>query len=264
MKPDPTTRRGRLTLALGARLLRFIVLALTRTCRVEVAAGKEHFEEVFATRRPVIPSFWHNRVFLAAPYLFRQMLPRGMDVTVLASQSRDGELVTLLAGLWRLRTVRGSASRGGSAALRGTYRAIVKHQSSPVMIPDGPRGPLYRFKIGVAVLSQMAETPILPIGLAASRFWRIKSWDRIIIPKPFARIVLVVGSPQTVPRDLNEEALEAERQRLETLLDRLTLDAEARLGVEDEMRGQGEDAVAPPAGPAPGTAADPDGRQQIH
>lgn len=236
MRPDPKTRRGRFVIALGARLLRWILLVLTRTCRVEVVAGDEHVEELLRSRRPAILSFWHNRVFLAAPYVFRQLLPRGMEVTVLASQSRDGELVSQLARLWGLRTVRGSASRGGSAALRGTYRAITKHRSSPAMIPDGPRGPLYHFKLGVAVLSQMAQTPILPLGFAAERFWRLGSWDRLIVPKPFSRIALCVGEPHVVPRDLTAEGLEEERLRLERRLTALTESAERHLGVVDEPR----------------------------
>ena len=101
------------------------------------------------------------------------------------------------------------------------------------MIPDGPRGPRYQFKIGVVILAQLAQAPILPMGMAAKRFLVIPSWDRLILPWSFSRIALVVGEPQEVPRQLGTEELETERQRLEVLLSELTRQAEEALGVGD-------------------------------
>ena len=76
------------------------------------------------------------------------------------------------------------------------------------MIPDGPQGPLYHFKIGVAVLAQTSGAPILPFGLAASRSWRLKSWDRIIVPRPFSRVAVawVAPRPQQATPDIAVES----------------------------------------------------------
>ena len=73
----------------------------------------------------------------------------------------------------------------------------------------------------------MCGVPILPLSFAADRYWTIRSWDRLIIPKPFARVRLVVGDPLEIPRELTAEALEGERQRLERTLNELTAEAEA-------------------------------------
>ena len=82
----------------------------------------------------------------------------------------------------------------------------------------------------------MSKAPILPMGFAVKRSWRIKSWDRIFVPAPFSRIQLPVGAPQSVARGLSAAELEAERLRLQELLDRLTLEAEAAAGSVDALR----------------------------
>jgi hypothetical protein len=227
---------GTVLISLGAVILRTFLRVLGRTLRFDVVSGAEHLEAVRAAGRPVIVSFWHNRCFLAAHFVIRELHRRGLELTVLASQSRDGELVTRTAKPWGFHIVRGSATRGGTRAIRALYRAISQQGTCPVMIPDGPQGPLYHFKLGVAVLAQMSDVSILPIGFAAERAGRIGSWDRLFVPRPFTRVKVTLGPPQAVPRGLTGDALEAERKRLEELLDQLTLAAEAAAGVVDEHR----------------------------
>lgn len=230
------TRRGAFLVSLSAFLVRAFLRIMGATYRIELIDGGEHLDDVVTSRQPRIFSFWHNRTFLAAPFFLRHLAGRGVDVLVLASHSRDGELVTGIARGLGLEVVRGSSSRGGREAVRAIYRAVTSQGSSPVMIPDGPRGPAYDFKIGTLVLAQLSGAPILPIGFAARRAVRIKSWDRLIIPWPFSRVAVTVGEPQTLAKDLSSEELEEKRLRLEALLDELTLQAEAAVGFEDELR----------------------------
>lgn len=225
MRIDPTTRKGQLLLGVGAFLLRQVIRLLGATCRLRVVSGEEHLA-VLAEGSAVL-TYWHQRTILAAPFFLRRLLGRDRrDVTVLVSQSRDGELVSRVASRWRFRLIRGSASRGGMQAMRGLYRSMRSTGTSPVMIPDGPRGPAQSFKVGVVVLAQMAQAPILPMAFAARRGWRLRSWDRMIVPKPFTEIMVVVGPPQPVARGLDSTALEAERARIETLLDTVTDEAD--------------------------------------
>ena len=210
-----------------AWLLRGAVALLSRSCRIEVVAGHEHVAEILRRPRGRILVFWHNRAILGACFLRRTLFRRGPDLTLLASSSQDGELVAHVARQWKLRVVRGSAGKGGREALLGLHRAIVKEGATPVLVPDGPLGPLYEFKLGVAVLAQMAKVEIVPFGIAASGSWRLGSWDRLIVPKPFSRIAVVAGAPQSVPRGLDAAALEKERCRLEKLLADLTRSAES-------------------------------------
>ncbi len=235
MKLDPKTPFGNRALSVAAWLAQSIIQLLGRSCRVDVVEGAERLDALCPTPdnpqpQPVLLCYWHNRAGLAAPLFYDRLVQRGADITMLASQSRDGELVSRMAREWRMRQVRGSATRGGAQALRALYRVVTRDRSSPVMLPDGPHGPRYEFKVGVAVLAQMSQAPILPMGLAVSRAWRLGSWDRLILPKPFARLVVIVGEPQMVLRGLDADALEAERARLERLINDLTERATSMLG----------------------------------
>ncbi|MCP3958702.1 MAG: lysophospholipid acyltransferase family protein [bacterium] len=224
------SRHGSVLIGIAARLARWVMLALGRTWKIEIVEGREHLDALLAEPRPVILSFWHNRAFTSSFFFFDLHRKGLLDITLLASQSRDGELVTRVFRRWGIHTVRGSASRGGRQALRAIHRAITRGGSSPIMIPDGPRGPLYQFKVGVAVLAQTSKAPILPFGFAARKYWTLGSWDRLIVPRPFTRLAVTIGEPQFVDRGLSSEELEAERQRLQELLDDLTRRAEASVG----------------------------------
>lgn len=226
IKLDKETRSGSLLLSLAAFSGRFLLGLLGATWRLEVE-GQETLARAIAGKKPHILTFWHNRTVMAAYFLSRHALDQGLDITLLASQSRDGELVTRLVAGWGVETVRGSATRGGREALRGIYRAITQKGSSPLVVPDGPKGPLYGFKAGAAVLAQMSGAPLLLFGFAADRSWQLRSWDRLIVPKPFARVKVIVGEPQFLPKDLAGEAFEAERLRLEAALAAVTREAEA-------------------------------------
>ena len=88
--------------------------------------------------------------------------------------------------------IRGSSSHTGARALRDYYQALAHEGVSPAITPDGPRGPPWKFKPGAILLAQMSQRPMIPLAYAASRAWKIK-WDRFVIPKPFARVAIVVG-----------------------------------------------------------------------
>lgn len=223
----PLSRFQNLQQWVAALLIRAVVHLLGATVRLEVVRGGERLEALRTDARPVVLSFWHNRAVFCAYFLYRRLLRRGASITILVSQSRDGELGAKLARMWRAGVVRGSASRGGAAGLRKMYRAVNRERTSAITIPDGPRGPLYVAKPGAVVLAQMCGVPILPMAFAADRFWTIRSWDRLIIPKPFARVRFVVGDSLEIPRELTSEDLEAQRLRLEQTLNDLVAEVEA-------------------------------------
>lgn len=230
MKPDPATRWGRWVLASAGHLFRWLLLLVGATLRTRIVEGEEHLRSLHENPRPVVISHWHDRAFLGAHFLYRRLHQQGITLTLLASQSRDGETVSRMVRAWGIETVRGSATRGGTLALRALHRAVVRRQSSPILIPDGPKGPQYVFKKGVAVLAQTTGAPVLPLGFAADRPWHLGSWDRLIVPRPFSRVTIAIGEPMAVDASLDSEALEARRRELEAEVDRVTEAAEAALG----------------------------------
>jgi len=96
----------------------------------------------------------------------------------------------------------------------------VKDQLSPVITPDGPRGPRFKFKPGAILLAQMSGRPMLPMAYAASRAWLVK-WDKFVIPVPFSRVVITIGAPRYVPRVTDAAAMEQLQADMEGELKKL-------------------------------------------
>ena len=106
------------------------------------------------------------------------------------------------------------------------YREISREHASQVLTPDGPRGPRHEAKSGTVLLARLSGVPILPIAYAAQRYWQLRSWDRMVIPKPFSKVSVAVGELLEVPRELDAEGVETYRLRLENALNDLVQRAE--------------------------------------
>ena len=192
MRADIATRLKRARIALATGLLGWLVEALGRTWRIEVVEGREHLNALQAGDSPAILAFWHDQVIVGAYYTGTRMARKGgVDVTALTSRSGDGELVARIMHRWGARIVRGSSSAGGREAMWKLRTVVRRHGSSPIMVPDGPRGPARHLKRGILVLARVSGAPVLALGFAADRHWRLNSWDRMIIPRPFARVRLL-------------------------------------------------------------------------
>ncbi|HUQ82275.1 MAG TPA: lysophospholipid acyltransferase family protein [Gemmatimonadaceae bacterium] len=187
----------------------YLIRVLASTWRIR-AQNTESFRDLRAKKQPFIFAFWHGQLF---PLLW---VHRDEGVAVLVSSHRDGEIVARIAERLGMRTVRGSTTRGAARALLGVVRELQDGREVAVT-PDGPRGPAKRFASGALVAAQRARAPIIAIGVRASRAWRLKSWDRFMIPKPFARIDVVYSAPTYVTAGSPREA-EDEAPRFESLI----------------------------------------------
>jgi lysophospholipid acyltransferase (LPLAT)-like uncharacterized protein len=163
---------------------------------------------------------------LMFPYFYGRRRP----VYVLASRSRDGELISRFAGAFGFRVVRGSSSRGASTALRALARLLRDESAEVAVVPDGPRGPRYVAQPGAVLLAKLGRAPIVPLGLGVSRATVLGSWDAFVVPHPFARVAVVFGDPLVVPDDADRVALEGFRRRLEESLRHLTAEADRLAG----------------------------------
>ena len=212
----------------GAFLLRGIFRFLGASYRYEVL-HQERIDLLLAKPRPVVMSLWHDQSFAAGWFVYDRLHRGGIEISLLASRSRDGELVTRLARPLKLRVVRGSSSRGGREALMGMYRSISKHGASPVVMPDGPRGPQHVCKAGAVLLSQLAQVPVLPLAFVAERAWHIRSWDRMAVPRFRSRVAVAVGEPWQVPRQLAQGEIEVHQRKMESVLQALATEARGSL-----------------------------------
>jgi lysophospholipid acyltransferase (LPLAT)-like uncharacterized protein len=188
------------------------VRALGATLRL-TEDGVESMQALWTAHQPVIYAVWHGRI-LMIPWLNQRLRrTRGARATrVLASRSRDGELAARWVRRFGLSVVRGSSSRGGTGALRALTTAIRAGQDVAV-VPDGPRGPREQLQAGLVVLAAVTGAPVIPLGFAARPARRLASWDRFLVPWPFARAAIVFGKPVTVLRGADRETARADLER---------------------------------------------------
>jgi lysophospholipid acyltransferase (LPLAT)-like uncharacterized protein len=221
-----TTRSGRrmtparrLLYAIAVPLAVGLIRAWWRLCRVVRIEGLAHLEEALARAPSLVPCYWHQHQLYCGKFLVEQRA-RGLTPGWLISPSVDGELGAMMVRRFGGAVIRGSSTHTGARALRDYYQALVRENVSPVITPDGPRGPRFKFKPGALLLAQMSGRPILPMSYAASRAWLIK-WDRFVIPLPFSRIVIAIGAPRYVPRVTDAATLERLQGEMEEELRRL-------------------------------------------
>lgn len=217
---------------LGYAIIRPLVKALLYsfwwTCKVEKIVGNEHAEKLIEKGEPIIPCYWHQMHIFGSWYM-RRLQKRGLKIGFLISPSVDGEVPAKIIESWGAVAIRGSSNRTGAKALKDMYNTITKDKVSPVTTSDGPTGPVHIFKQGAVMLSQLTQSPMLPIAYAASRYWELKTWDKFIIPKPFSRIVIAVGQPHYIEKKSNAETLETERKKIESAMNQLSDIAKAEL-----------------------------------
>ena len=190
-------RRIRWIVRVGVVALR--LLALTWRLR---RVRPQLFDDPVRDRVPTVFVLWHGQLL---PLL---AVHRNTRIAVLISEHADGEIVARVAERLGFRTVRGSTSRGAGRALIEMARELANGGSIGVT-PDGPRGPDHSFAPGAVIAAQRAGVEIVPLAAAASRSWRLKSWDRFMIPKPFSRVAITYGAREGVlatgARDAAEE-----------------------------------------------------------
>jgi lysophospholipid acyltransferase (LPLAT)-like uncharacterized protein len=172
---------------------------------------------------PVIMILWHNR-FFSVPPAWQKLCGSHRKMVVLTSASHDGDMVARAMAVFGLGAIRGSSSRRGVAALVGLKRAS-QEGLDICLTPDGPRGPRYIMQPGVIKLAESTGAPIVPIHVLFSSAWRLKSWDRFVIPKPFSRVEVTFGPAIHLSRGMDPETFENERLKLELLLVKATDDA---------------------------------------
>lgn len=190
-----------------------------RTIRWEVA-GTEHLTAIEADGKVPILCVWHDRIFASTYFL------RNRGIIVLTSQSLDGEYIARFLKRFGFGTIRGSSSRGGVRALVEAIRHMRQGLSMAFTV-DGPRGPRYEAKPGPLALAKKTGNPILPFSVECSGVWKVNSWDRLQIPRPFTRARFMYAAPVHVPATADNSVIEMKRAELQNSLDALVADGEA-------------------------------------
>ena len=194
-----------------------LVAALGRTLTWKVD-GAEHVDLLAHSRRPAILALWHGRILPATLYW------RGRGIVAMTSENFDGEWIARLMSRFGFRAARGSTSRGGPRALVQLRRELAAGHAAAFTV-DGPRGPARVAQMGAVWLAGATGHPVLPFHIEADRYWTAASWDRGMVPKPFATVAIAIGDPLHI------------EGTADAVLERGRADLEARLqGLESRCR----------------------------
>ncbi|HET6180012.1 MAG TPA: lysophospholipid acyltransferase family protein [Candidatus Sulfotelmatobacter sp.] len=198
----------RIIICLGYWLIRLIGPTL-RVCISREEGAQETLEQ-----RPLIASFWHSCI-IPATYICRDL-----GVRVMSSNSYDGEYMGRIIHKFGFVAVKGSSSRNAVRALLGLRRALGAGWSVAFTL-DGPRGPRHKVKPGPVALGRSSGVPLTMFHAALDKAWVLNSWDRLMIPKPFSRVLLRFGTLIHVPDDATDEDVERFTAELQAALDRV-------------------------------------------
>ena len=187
--------------------------SLTFRFRVE---GEEGWRRHLAGGGRVLLSAWHQQFFSAIRH-FKTYADRRPSLMI--SRSTDGELIAGVAQLTGWHPVRGSSSSGGMRALEEMIERV-RHTGFGAHIVDGPRGPAGRVKPGLVSLAHGSGAAIVPFYVTADRCWHARSWDRFMIPKPGARVILRFADLIHLEATSDPTTLERQRLDVEALMRR--------------------------------------------
>ena len=209
---------------------KLILPVLVRTWRVETDFPADWLARAQGGER-VLLAFWHNRQigFLRLASVLR-------PTSVLVSQHGDGEIITRIMARFGVGAVRGSSTRGGTAALRQMIAAT--RETHMAVTPDGPVGPRYEVKDGIISLAALSGQPIFWVSWSSDQVWVFNSWDRFKLPKPFATLRFRARGPMTLSKSMQAEELSAARLELQTQMREQTaaLDEAAGLAVDPILK----------------------------
>lgn len=218
----------RLVLWLSTNLVGRLLRLVFATCRVEYL-NPEAVERHLQGQVPGIGVTWHRGaiffLYFLGPY----------RPAIMVSRSKDGEFLARYIALNGGVPVRGSSSRGGRQALREMCDLLAKGEVLyGATVADGPRGPIYQAKAGMIMLAMHAGLPLFPLMWSADRVWVFpKAWDHTIIPKPFAKVKIMVGRELRYPRHLSHQEMEDARLELETELNRIRDEVDQLCGYKE-------------------------------
>lgn len=223
-KTKKLTLKKRVTMAVAAFMIIWAVRLVMLTVK-HITPNKGEFHEFMRAQggKGSILVGWHQRLFYFLYAYHRYDIKKLGPMAGLASVSGDGLLAARIAKAFGFaKIVRGSSSRRGAPALL-ELTSLMEQGWSTGMVLDAPRGPIYVAKPGAVALARISGRPIVPIAWAASRYWQLNSWDKLVIPKPFCKIYGLAGVADAifVPPDADKDACEEYRQQLEKNLFKL-------------------------------------------
>lgn len=205
----------------------FFLRLILLTCRVRYI-NKNYIDEFVLGDKKVVITTWHR---CAIYFLFKY---GSIHPMVLFSSSRDGDLLANFAKKVGIVPARGSSTRGGKEGSEHLVRFLNTGGRVVGTVADGPQGPAFRAKPGLVRIAQRSGVPLMPCTWSATKVWMFtKAWDKMIIPKPFSRIVIYVSKPYLIPKHAQGDEFDMYVKEMEKTLILMTRDVDAMVNHRD-------------------------------
>ncbi len=172
------------------------------TCKLSIENG-EYFKERAYEGKNMIFCSWHSRLVVLPYYYYN--LYKFTNLTMMVSQSKDGEIMKRILNKYNIETIRGSTTRGGSSAVKTMVRIARSGRDTAVSL-DGSKGPRYKVQPGALLLAQLTGLPLVPLTFDTTKKKVLNTWDKMIIPLPFGHIHAKFADPIFVSRDAKDLA----------------------------------------------------------
>lgn len=183
-----------------AFIAKYLIRLIFLTCRVEVRGLATYHQAVKAT--PCILMLWHNRLSLTSEILYK--FTPSYFYAAFISNSRDGEPLAKLANSYKTGRAIRVPHNARHQALKSVIDNLREKNEIIVMTPDGPKGPRYEVKPGIIMAAKQTKAAIVPFSWTATRFWQFKTWDKLLLPKPFSKVLIHFGDPILLENEENE------------------------------------------------------------
>ncbi len=183
--------KSQIELNVTSKAISFIASILEKTWSYTEAGITEHTP---SNSKTVIYSTWHENILSLSYYYKKLYYKKKVKFSTIISNNQDGRLLASILEKWDMNIISGSSSKKGLSALREAVRELKKGRNL-IVTPDGPRGPRRVVKDGIALIGILSGFPIVPVNLFPKKMWRLRSWDKFVIPKPFTKIEVRFGAP---------------------------------------------------------------------
>jgi len=205
----------------------FFLRLVLLTCRVHYI-NKHYIDEFLLGDKKVVVTTWHR---CAIYFLFKYGFLHPM---VIFSSSRDGDLLADFAKKLGIIPARGSSTRGGKEGSEQLVRFLNTGGRIVATVADGPQGPAFRAKPGLVRIAQRSGVHLMPATWSATKVWMFsKAWDKMIIPKPFSRIVVFAWEPYLIPKNAQGDEFDVHVKEMERILILMTRDVDAMVKHRD-------------------------------
>ncbi|UCG63521.1 MAG: lysophospholipid acyltransferase family protein [Deltaproteobacteria bacterium] len=205
----------------------FFLRLVLLTCRVHYI-NKNYIDDIVLRGKKAVVTTWHRcAIYFLLKYGF-------IHPMVLFSSSRDGDLLADFAKKVGVIPARGSSTRGGKEGFDQLVGFLNTGGRVVATVADGPQGPAFRAKPGLVRIAQKSGVHIMPFTWSATKVWMFtKAWDKMIIPKPFSRIVVSAWKPYPIPKHAQGDEFDMYVKEMEKTLILMTRDVDAMVNHRD-------------------------------